>query len=283
MQTITIIQTLKNIIFSHKKQGKTIGFVPTMGYLHEGHLSLIRRAKDENDFVVVSIFVNPTQFGANEDLDKYPRNLARDEQLAEGAGANIIFAPTVDAMYPSGYNTYVNVKDVTKGLCGASRPGHFEGVTTVVTKLFNIVAPNKAYFGQKDAQQAAVIQRMVLDLNMNLEVVVCPIVREADGLAMSSRNVYLSNEERQAALVLSRSLFEAQDKIKNNSERDAHIIRQEIIDKVSAEPLADIDYIEIVDGITLKPLDVLNGKFLIALAVKFGKTRLIDNVMLEVK
>ncbi len=283
MQTITTIQTLKKIIYSRKRQGETIGFVPTMGYLHEGHLSLIRRAKEENDFVVVSIFVNPTQFGANEDLDKYPRNLPRDEQLAQDAGADIVFAPTIDEMYPPVYNTYVNVKDVTERLCGASRPGHFEGVTTIVTKLFNIIEPNKAYFGQKDAQQAAVIQRMVIDLNMNLDVIVCPIVREADGLAMSSRNVYLSKEERQAALVLSRSLFEAQDRIFCDNVKDANNIRQEIIDKISVEPLADIDYVEIVNGFTLKPVDVLNGKILIALAVNFGKTRLIDNVMLEVK
>lgn len=279
-----IIETkkeLKDLIKDCRKQGKTIGFVPTMGFLHEGHLSLIKTAKKENDFVVVSIFVNPTQFGVGEDFDAYPRNLDRDAELSESAGADVIFHPTVHEMYPDKYSTYVEVEEITNKLCGLSRPTHFKGVTTVVNKLFNIVEADKAYFGQKDAQQVAVIQRMVRDLNMNIEIIPCPIVREIDGLAMSSRNTYLTPEQRKAALILSKSLFAAQDMIMKGS-RNASEIKEFIVDMIKSEPLAVIDYVEVVDTLSLDNITLVKDSVLIALAVKIGRTRLIDNILVEV-
>lgn len=273
-----LTQTLKAL----KKEKKSVGLVPTMGYLHEGHLSLVREARRNNDIVVVSIFVNPTQFGPNEDLASYPRDFERDSALLDRAGVDFIFAPESEDMYPAGYATYVDVEgELTGRLCGASRPGHFRGVATVVSKLFNIVAPDRAYFGIKDAQQVAVIRRMAVDLNFDLEIVVCPIVREADGLALSSRNVYLSEAERVDALVLSQSLFMAKDFIVAG-ERSADAVRRAIADRIGAVSSAVIDYIEIVDAMTLAPVEVLSGKILIALAVKVGKPRLIDNLQIEV-
>ncbi len=281
MRVIEKIKDLKAIIRSQKSSGKTIGLVPTMGYLHDGHLSLVKASRDENDFTIMSIFVNPTQFGPNEDFDSYPRDMERDTKLAEAAGVDVIFAPSKDEMYPDGYKTYVEVEDITNVLCGKSRPGHFRGVTTVVAKLFNIVEPDKAYFGQKDAQQVIVLRKMVKDLNMNLEIVTCPIVRESDGLAMSSRNTYLSPEERSGALALSQSLFEA-EKIIKDGERDAAKIIGYIKNRISQVEVAEIDYVEITDIDDLKSVEHIAGKVLIALAVRFGRTRLIDNVIVEV-
>ncbi|MDF2893172.1 MAG: pantoate--beta-alanine ligase [Clostridia bacterium] len=281
MIIIKTIKELKNIIRSNKKQGHSIGFVPTMGFLHEGHLSLIRAAKKENDLVVVSIFVNPTQFGVGEDFEAYPRDLDNDAKVSEAAGADVIFNPSINEMYPEKYQTYVEVLEITNKLCGLSRPTHFKGVTTVVNKLFNIVEPDRAYFGQKDAQQVAVLQKMVLDLNMNIDIIPCPIVREADGLAMSSRNTYLSPEQRNAALILSKSLFTAKDMI-NKGGREAAEIKETIIKMINSEPLAAIDYVEIVDALSLNDIPTLKGSILIALAVKIGKTRLIDNIRAEV-
>ncbi|HEY9062676.1 MAG TPA: pantoate--beta-alanine ligase [Pseudobacteroides sp.] len=281
MRVIEKISDLKAVIRSQKLSGKIIGFVPTMGYLHEGHISLVKASKDENDFTIMSIFVNPTQFGPNEDFEKYPRDMARDSKMAEEAGVDIIFAPTREEMYPDSYKTYIEVEDITGVLCGKTRPGHFKGVTTVVAKLFNIVEPDKAYFGQKDAQQVIVIKKMVRDLNMNLEVVICPIIREYDGLAMSSRNSYLSTGERKAAVILSKSLFEAKELIKNG-ERDASKLIKYISERISTVDFAEIDYVEITDAENLEEVEMINGKVLIALAVRFGKTRLIDNVVVEV-
>lgn len=281
MQIFTKISEIKAYLRKEMVNGKSIGFVPTMGYLHDGHLSLIRRAAAENDIAVVSIFVNPTQFGPGEDFERYPRDLGRDARLAESVGAEVLFVPEVSEMYPEGYSTYVEVQGITANLCGASRPGHFRGVTTVVTKLFNIVYPHRSYFGQKDAQQAIVIQRMVKDLDMDTEVTVCPIVREADGLAMSSRNVYLNSDERKQALVLSKSLAMAEELI-NRGERDAAKVKDAIEKMIQQKPLAEIDYVAVVDGETLKDVSVISNKVLIALAVKFGRTRLIDNIIVEV-
>lgn len=281
MKVFKKIDEIKGYLKQQQKDNKTIGFVPTMGYLHEGHLSLIRRAKKENDIAVVSIFVNPTQFGPNEDYESYPRDFNRDVKLAEEAGASVIFAPEVKEMYPDGYKTYIEVKDLSETLCGASRPGHFRGAATVVMKLLNIVHPDRAYFGQKDAQQAVIMKRMVKDLNHDTEIVVCPIVREKDGLAMSSRNVYLSEEERKQAVVLSQSLNMAADLV-SKGERDAGKIKDAITAMIKEKDLAVIDYVAIVDPETLKDLDKIQGKALIALAVKFGKARLIDNIIVEV-
>ena len=282
MKIIGSVKELREAVKAEKRAGKSVGFVPTMGFLHDGHLSLVRAAKGDNELVVASIFVNPTQFGENEDLDAYPSDLEGDQAKLESEGVDILFYPTVDEMYPEGYSTYVNVEgDMTGILCGTSRPGHFKGVATVVTKLFNMVAPDKAYFGQKDAQQVAVIERMVRDLNMDLEIVPCPIHREADGLAMSSRNTYLSESERKDALVLSASLFEAKDKILAGEKKSANIIAG-IVDKISSVDYAIIDYVEIVDALTLNRIETIEGDILIALAVKVGKPRLIDNLRLEV-
>ena len=266
---------LKKEISRQKKAGKTIGFVPTMGYLHEGHLSLVRASKKQCDVTVVSIFVNPMQFGPKEDLAKYPRDLKRDTQLLAEEKTDIVFIPTVEEMYPPhGPRTFVEVPELGTKLCGVSRPEHFRGVTTVVAKLFNIVQPDKAYFGKKDRQQYIIIKKMVADLTMPVEIVGCDIVREKDGLAMSSRNVYLSPAERKAALVLSRALGDIGD---TAIKKDATTVKAEIALVISDEPLAKVDYIEVVDPGTLEPVKKLSKGTFIALAVYVGKTRLIDN------
>jgi len=270
MEIITDIRSMQ--IFSERKrvEGNLIGFVPTMGFLHEGHLSLIREARKQTDIVIVSIFVNPTQFGPQEDYESYPRDLKGDTKKVDSAGGDIIFAPSSRDMYPDGYLTYVNVEGITETLCGFSRPGHFRGVMTVVTKLFNIVKPHKAFFGQKDYQQSVVIRRMVRDLNMDIDIIVLPTVREPDGLAMSSRNSYLSVEERKAALILYKSLIMASEMVKNG-EMDAKKIFSEMKRTIQNEPLVIIDYIAITDPDTLKDIYKIKGKTLIALAVRIGK------------
>ncbi|MCX7885509.1 MAG: pantoate--beta-alanine ligase [Caloramator sp.] len=280
MEIIRSVNEMKSVINDIKDTKKSIGFVPTMGYLHDGHKSLIKRARVENDAVVVSIFVNPTQFGTGEDFEKYPRDEERDKKVCYDAGCDIIFIPESRDMYSDNYSTYVEVLNLTEGLCGASRPGHFRGVTTVVTKLFNIVKPDRAYFGEKDAQQLIVIKRMVKDLNMDVEVVGCPIVREKDGLALSSRNTYLSEDERLQALCLYKSLNLAKDMI-DKGERNVKIIKDEMIKLINTAKDANIDYIEFVDTLNLKPIDKIKGEVLIALAVKIGKTRLIDNMRVK--
>ena len=281
MEIIQQIASLKESIKEARRRGQTVGFVPTMGFLHEGHLSLLRQARAANDMVVLSIFVNPLQFGVGEDFGEYPRDLEGDASLAAGTGCDLIFSPTAKEMYPKEYATFVDVERLTSGLCGASRPGHFRGVTTVVAKLFNIVTPDRAYFGQKDAQQAIVIKRMAEDMNMDLEVVVLPIIREADGLAMSSRNTYLSPAERKAATVLYRTLSLTKEKIAAG-ERDVSVIKQLIQEAIAAEPLAKPDYTAIVDAQDLRDLERIENRVLIALALRFGKTRLIDNIIIEV-
>jgi pantoate--beta-alanine ligase len=280
MRIITNIPEMQSLSLSEKGAGKKIGFVPTMGYLHEGHLSLIRAARSATDLAVVSIFVNPTQFGAGEDFDRYPRDMERDQGLAEGAGADIIFHPLAADMYPEGFSTYVEETKLSKHLCGLSRPSHFQGVATVVLKLFNIVQPNVAYFGQKDAQQALIIQRMVRDLNLLVRIEVLPIVRENDGLAISSRNEYLSPEQREQAAVLHRSLAEA-EKLVDSGERQAYKIKQRMTEVIESSPEAKIDYVSIVNRDTLDDVEELRGNILIALAVFVGKTRLIDNLELN--
>jgi pantoate--beta-alanine ligase len=261
-----------------RSSGKRIGFVPTMGFLHEGHLSLIRAVKKNSNVLVMSIFVNPIQFGPKEDLGRYPRDFARDEALAKKEGVDIIFHPSESEMYPEGYHTYVEVESLTEGLCGASRPGHFRGVTTVVAKLFLAVKPHVAAFGQKDFQQAVVIRRMARDLNFDLSVIVAPIVREPDGLAMSSRNVYLSPGERLDALALNQSLVKAESMIRGGETKSSAVIGA-IEDMIGSKKTAKIDYVEIVDPDTLRPLQSVESKALIALAVFVGKTRLIDNTI----
>lgn len=284
---MTIYQTVSEIKeFSARcrKEGKSIGLVPTMGALHEGHASLIKKAAEENDVVIVSVFVNPTQFAPNEDFDAYPRQLKEDAKKAEEAGATVIFAPAPKEMYPSSDMTWVEVTgDITKVLCGKTRPTHFRGVTTVVSKLFNLTMPDRAYFGQKDAQQVEVLRRMVKDLFFNVELRILPIVREEDGLAKSSRNIYLSDAERKAALVLSKSLIHAKELVLQGENR-GDILIQKVREDIEAEPLADIDYIEIYGLPGLVPVtSPLTGRNLLALAVRFGTTRLIDNIVLEVK
>ncbi|CZQ91965.1 pantoate-beta-alanine ligase [Trichococcus palustris] len=276
MEIVKTVNEVRNIVKSWQKEGLTVGFVPTMGYLHEGHQSLITHAVSENDRVVVSIFVNPMQFGPTEDLASYPRDLERDAALCEVNGAALIFNPEPAEMYFPDFSTYVDMEGLTEGLCGQSRPVHFRGVCTVVTKLFNIVQPDRAYFGQKDAQQLAVIKQMVRDLNMAIEIVGCPIIREADGLAKSSRNTYLNEEERKAALVLSRSIRKGQQLLEQG-ERNAHTIIEAMTAIIQAEPLAKIDYIEAVDARSLKKVETFEHPVLVALAVYIGKTRLIDN------
>ena len=274
-----IVSTLDELRSARPLLDGKLGLVPTMGYLHEGHLSLVRRAKDECSSVAVSIFVNPTQFGPNEDLSKYPRDLERDLHLLEEAGVDLVWTPTPEIMYPDGYQTWVQVEEVTRPLEGTQRPGHFRGVTTVVAKLFNAVQPTKAYFGQKDAQQAAVIRQMTVDLNFPIEIVVCPIVREPDGLAMSSRNVYLDAEQRKAATVLFRSLRAAKEEYEKG-ERDAEALRRKMKEVIGSEPLAQLQYVSCADYDTLQELDRVTGKTLVSMAVFFGKTRLIDNFVL---
>jgi pantoate--beta-alanine ligase len=256
-----------------------VGLVPTMGYLHEGHLSLVRRAREECDHMIVSIFVNPTQFGPKEDLSKYPRDLDRDLSLLEPLGVDLVWMPTAEMMYPPGYQTWVEVEGITRPLEGSVRPGHFRGVTTVVAKLFNAVQPHRAYFGQKDAQQAAVIRQMTRDLNFSLEVVVCPTVREPDGLAMSSRNVYLDPDQRRAATVLSRSLRAAKESYEDG-ERDAEKLRGKMKEVLAGEPIAQVQYVSCADYDTLEELETVTGKALLSMAVFMGKTRLIDNIVL---
>jgi len=258
----------------------SVGFVPTMGYLHEGHLALVKQARDENSIVVASIFVNPTQFGPTEDFKAYPRDTERDLAMLRKERTDFVFMPTAEEMYPEGFNSWVKVEKVTDQLEGSCRPGHFKGVATVVVKLFNIVEPTRAYFGQKDAQQALVIKKMVADLNMNLEVRVIPTVRESDGLAMSSRNVYLKPQERQAATVLFKALTLAQN-LRTKGERNAETIRKKMTSLISKEPLAKIEYVSIADAETLEELTEINKPALASLAVRIGKTRLIDNILLE--
>jgi pantoate--beta-alanine ligase len=262
-----------------RRQGKRIGFVPTMGALHEGHLSLVRAAKAQSDVVVVSIFVNPTQFGPNEDLSRYPRPFERDRELLEKEGVDFLFAPAVEEMYPAGAITYVTVEGLSEKLCGKSRPGHFRGVTTVVAKLFHIVDPDQAFFGQKDAAQAAIIRRMVRDLRMPVEIVVCPIVRETDGLAMSSRNTYLDPSQRKQALVLSRALSRVRE-VFDKGERNSMRLIEPGKQVFAAEPSVRLDYLEIVDPDTLEPLDTIRRNALVAVAAFVGTTRLIDNIVL---
>ena len=280
LQIIKTPKELNDWAKKNKVNGKTIGLVPTMGYLHEGHKSLIERAVKENDRVVVSIFVNPTQFGPTEDLESYPRDLNADSILCEEAGAALIFAPEASEMYAEDFTTYVNTSGVTAELCGKSRPIHFRGVCTVVNKLFNIATPDRAYFGEKDAQQLAVIRRMVRDLNMNVDIVGCPIIREADGLAKSSRNTYLSPEERQAALVLSRAI-KAGKAMVQSGEKDGEKVLDEMKRIISEEPLARIDYVEMVKWDTIEVHHRVDGPVLVAIAVFIGKTRLIDNFIQE--
>ena len=276
MKVISTVAEFKEV---RRKIRGTVGFVPTMGYLHEGHLFLARRAKAKNDVSVVSIFVNPTQFGPKEDFARYPRDPDRDLALLEKERTDLVLMPPVEEMYPPGISTWVDVEGVTKRLEGAARPGHFRGVSTVVAKLFNIVEPARAYFGQKDAQQVVVIKKMVTDLNMNLEIVVAPTQREPDGLAMSSRNVYLNPEERQAAVVLWRSMNLAKG-LWQEGERDAEKLRNEMVALIKKEPLARIDYVSMADPETLDELSQIKGSALVSMAVYVGKTRLIDNMTL---
>ena len=274
------VKDIREQVNKWKKEGLTIGFVPTMGYLHEGHRSLIEAARANNDKVVVSIFVNPMQFAPTEDLESYPRDLEKDAKLCEEVGVDLLFHPEPSEMYTDGFCSYVDMNGLTTELCGRTRPTHFRGVQTVVLKLFNIVKPDRAYFGQKDAQQLAVIKRMVADLNVDVEVIGCPIIREADGLAKSSRNTYLSSEERKAALILSKSLKLGYELIKNG-ETDSKAVIKAISDSINTEPLAKIDYVDVVDFGTITPVDKIGKSVLVAIAVYIGKTRLIDNFMVE--
>jgi pantoate--beta-alanine ligase len=282
MRIIKSLPALRKVLSEVRRRGKRIGFVPTMGYLHEGHASLLRQCRKDNDVSVLSIFVNPKQFGPNEDLSKYPRDLKKDEQLAKKENVDIIFYPSADEVYPTGYLTYVEVEGVSDVLCGQSRPGHFKGVTTVVAKLINMVTPDVMYVGQKDAQQALIIRKMVEDLNFPVKIKVMPTVRERDGLAMSSRNVYLSPEERNEATVLYRSLQEAKNKI-ISGQRNAVKIGEEMTSMIKEKSRGQIDYIGCVDAKSLRSVEKISGQVLIALAVKFGKARLIDNVLVDIK
>jgi pantoate--beta-alanine ligase len=275
-----VVETIGGMKKLRQELAEPVGFVPTMGYLHEGHLALVRRARAENPSVVVSIFVNPTQFGPQEDFNSYPRDTKRDLVLLDKEGTDVVFMPSVVEIYLRQFSSWVEVGRVTERLEGASRPGHFRGVTTVCAKLFNIVQPTRAYFGQKDAQQAVVIKKMVADLNMNLEIITLPTVRESDGLAMSSRNTYLNPEERRAAMVLYQALGLAQ-KLWSQGEKDAQRLRKEMIGLIQKQPLANIDYVSVADAETLDELDTVNPPALVSLAVKIGKTRLIDNIVLQ--
>ncbi len=280
MKIAYTVEDVKSQVRQWKKEGLTVGLVPTMGYLHEGHESLIKRAVAENDRVVVSVFLNPTQFAPNEDLASYPRDFEADTKLCEGAGAALVFHPEPSEMYAEDACTFVDMTAVTKELCGKSRPIHFRGVCTVVNKLMNISMADRAYFGQKDAQQLAVIRRMVRDLNMNVEVVGCPIIREADGLAKSSRNTYLSEEERKAGLVLSQAVKLGQ-KLVAEGEKSAAAVTGAMSELISAEPLAKIDYVSMVSWDSIEPVETIEGPVLVAMAVYIGKTRLIDNFIYE--
>lgn len=280
MKIVETVNEVREEIKAWRKQGLTIGFVPTMGYLHEGHKSLIDLAVAENDKVVVSIFVNPMQFGPAEDFNSYPRDLERDALLCKEAGANLIFHPDKEELYFEDFSTYVDMNTLTNGLCGKTRPTHFRGVCTVVLKLFNIVTPDKAYFGQKDAQQLAVVRHMVRDLSIDINIVRCPIIREEDGLAKSSRNTYLNEKERQAATIINKALNKAKELVLSK-EIEIEEIKQTIIHMIESEPCAKIDYVEIVDSNTLEPVATIEGPILTAVAVYIGTTRLIDNFIVE--
>ena len=280
MIVLNTIKEVRDCLKDYRRQGKSIGLVPTMGYLHEGHGSLIQRCRQENDVVVVSVFVNPTQFGPNEDLEAYPRDFQRDSQLCEELGCDIIFHPEPSEMYKNPY-TYVNIETLSDHLCGQTRPIHFKGVCTVVSKLFHIVQPDRAYFGEKDAQQLAIIKKMVIDLDFDIEIVGCPIIREEDGLAKSSRNVYLNKEERQAALCLYHSIQKGKELI--HKDMKANDLIDEMKKIIHSEPLARIDYVSVVDALTLQDVEVIDQDVLVAMAVYIGKTRLIDNFSYKVQ
>ena len=279
MKIVGTVKEVREQVKEWKKQGLSVGFVPTMGYLHEGHKSLMDAARKGNDIVVVSIFVNPMQFGPTEDLATYPRDLDHDAALCESAGVDLIFHPEAEEMYEKDFCSFVDMTGLTEGLCGKTRPIHFRGVCTVVNKLFNIVTPDHAYFGQKDGQQLAVIKRMVRDLNMDIEIVGCPIVREEDGLAKSSRNTYLSSEERKAALILSKTVALGKELAK--TEKDANKVVEAMKKNIETEPLAKIDYVEAVDALSMAPVEKLEGTCMLAMAVYIGKTRLIDNTLIN--
>ena len=279
MQVTKTVKETRDIVKAWKREGLTVGLVPTMGFLHEGHASLIKRAREENDRVVVSVFVNPTQFGPNEDLESYPRDFGRDSQLCERMGADLIFHPEPEDMYDNPC-AFVSIEKLSDNLCGKTRPIHFRGVCTVVSKLFNIVTPDRAYFGQKDAQQLAIIKRMVRDLNFDIEIVGCPIVREEDGLAKSSRNTYLSPEERKAALCLSKSVAKGQEIIREGMNADDLLIEMRKV--IEAEPLAVIEYVSAVDALMMESVDTIDRPVLVAMDVYIGKTRLIDNFSWEI-
>lgn len=279
MKIVGTVKEVREQVKEWKKQGLSVGFVPTMGYLHEGHKSLMDAARKGNDKVVVSIFVNPMQFGPTEDLATYPRDLDHDAALCESAGVDLIFHPEAEEMYEKDFCSFVDMTGLTEGLCGKTRPIHFRGVCTVVSKLFNIVTPDHAYFGQKDGQQLAVIKRMVRDLNMDIEIVGCPIVREEDGLAKSSRNTYLSPEERKAALILSKTVALGKELAK--TEKDANKVVEAMKKNIETEPLAKIDYVEAVDALSMAPVEKLEGTCMLAMAVYIGKTRLIDNTLIN--
>jgi len=279
MKIVGTVKEVREQVKEWKKQGLSVGFVPTMGYLHEGHKSLMDAARKGNDKVVVSIFVNPMQFGPTEDLATYPRDLDHDAALCESAGVDLIFHPEAEEMYEKDFCSFVDMTGLTEGLCGKTRPIHFRGVCTVVNKLFNIVTPDHAYFGQKDGQQLAVIKRMVRDLNMDIEIVGCPIVREEDGLAKSSRNTYLSSEERKAALILSKTVALGKELAK--TEKDANKVVEAMKKNIETEPLAKIDYVEAVDALSMAPVEKLEGTCMLAMAVYIGKIRLIDNTLIN--
>lgn len=279
MKIVGTVKEVREQVKEWKKQGLSVGFVPTMGYLHEGHKSLMDAARKGNDKVVVSIFVNPMQFGPTEDLATYPRDLDHDAALCESVGVDLIFHPEAEEMYEKDFCSFVDMTGLTEGLCGKTRPIHFRGVCTVVNKLFNIVTPDHAYFGQKDGQQLAVIKRMVRDLNMDIEIVGCPIVREEDGLAKSSRNTYLSHEERKAALILSKTVALGKELAK--TEKDANKVVEAMKKNIETEPLAKIDYVEAVDALSMAPVEKLEGTCMLAMAVYIGKTRLIDNTLIN--
>lgn len=280
MKVVGTIKEVRNLVKEWKKNGESVGFVPTMGYLHEGHGSLITKARENNDKVVVSIFVNPLQFGPSEDLESYPRDLEKDSKFCESLGADLIFHPEPEEMYHDDFSSYVDMSVLTEELCGLSRPVHFRGVCTVVSKLFHIVQPDNAYFGEKDAQQLAIIKHMVQDLNMDVNVVGCPIVREEDGLAKSSRNTYLSTEERKAALILSKTI-ELGKKLIADGEKDADVLVAKMKANVETEPMAKIDYVKAVNGLTMQQQKEIKAPMLIAMAVYIGKTRLIDNMIIS--
>ena len=279
MKIVATVKEVREQVKEWKKQGLSVGLVPTMGYLHEGHKSLMEAARKDNDKVVVSIFVNPMQFGPTEDLATYPRDLDHDAALCESVGVDLIFHPEAEEMYEKDFCSFVDMTGLTEGLCGKTRPIHFRGVCTVVNKLFNIVTPDHAYFGQKDGQQLAVIKRMVRDLNMDIEIVGCPIVREEDGLAKSSRNTYLSPEERKAALILSKTVALGKELAK--TEKDANKVVEAMKKNIETEPLAKIDYVEAVDALSMAPVEKLEGTCMLAMAVYIGKTRLIDNTLIN--